>query len=106
MARRGNDRKANAQFGGIAFYMMPYKGKNGKTYWKGKSKNGALTITMFEINSEFGEYRVEVFGIGSALYNAKKGAYKYGAKKTHEKYQNQRSNVVYAQPSHHYGPGY
>jgi hypothetical protein len=81
MARYNNQRTNNNR-GGVTFYLKPHKvtGKNGAfTMYKGKSKGGAYTVTMTEMqNTEFGEFKVQVFGIGSSVYRAKTGAYKAG----------------------------
>lgn len=81
MARYSKQRTNNNR-GGVTFYLKPHEanGKNGRfTMWKGKSKGGAYTVTMTEMqNTEYGEYKVQVFGIGSSVYRAKTGAYKAG----------------------------
>lgn len=104
MARYSRDRKSNPQYGGTAFYMKAYTSSNGKTYWKGKSKNGKLSVTMFELdNQEWGEYRIEVFGIGNAIRGASKGGFKQGIRKA--KQGNDNKQVVYVPQPPQYNPG-
>jgi len=92
VARYNNNRqRKNNKYGGVTIYAKPYEVANKSTgevfeMLKGKSSGGKITVTVTEMSKEWQRksgdtHKVTVFGIGSAIYKARKGGYAYAMKR-------------------------
>ena len=92
MARYNNNRqRKNNKYGGVTIYAKPYEVVNKSTgemfeMLKGKSSGGKITVTVTEMSKDWQKksgdtHKVTVFGIGSAIYKARKGGYAYAMKR-------------------------
>lgn len=82
-----NRQRKNNRYGGITIYAKPYEVANRSTgqvfeMLKGKSSGGKITCTVTEMSSDWTKksgdiYKITVFGIGLAIYKARKSGYAY-----------------------------
>jgi hypothetical protein len=86
-----NRQRKNNRYGGITIYAKPYEVANRSTgqvfeMLKGKSSGGKITCTVTEMSSDWTKksgdtHKITVFGIGSAIYKARKSGYAYAMRR-------------------------
>lgn len=95
-----NRQRKNNKYGGVTVYVSPHEVANRSTgevfeMLKGKSSGGKITVTVTEMSRDWQKksgntHKVTVFGIGSAIYKARKGGYAYAMRRN----RNRNSNGI------------